>query len=115
MMCLGGIAHSLEEDDKEQCNKGGTAGDDNDDDPQGDGSKLFGVGGRGEDDKDGRRRRVEEAYRWARYTPLSHLRNCLRSDPELCRAMLSMLGGEISVADDNDDDNNKDDEIEREQ
>ncbi len=77
---------------KEQCNKGGAAGDDNDNNRQGNGSKLFGMGGRGGFNKDGRRRRVEEACRWARYTSLSHLGNCLRSDPKLCRAMLSMLG-----------------------
>ncbi len=78
--------------DEEQCNKGGAAGDDDDDDRQGNGSKLFGVGGRGGFNEDGRRRRVEEACQWARYTSLSHLGNCLRSDPELCRAMLLMLG-----------------------
>ncbi len=78
--------------DKEQCDEGSAARDDNDNDQQGDGSKLFGVGGGGGFDKDGRQRRVEEACRWARYTSLSHLGNCLRSDPELCRAMLSTLG-----------------------
>jgi hypothetical protein len=49
---------------------------------------------------------VDEAYRWARYTSLSHLGNCLHSDPKLCRAILSMLGGEISIADDDDDNDN---------
>ncbi len=78
--------------DKEQCNEGGAAGDDDDNDQQGDGSKSFGVGGRGGFEEDGWRRRVEEACRWARYTSLSHLRNCLLSDPKLCRAMLLMLG-----------------------
>jgi hypothetical protein len=78
--------------DEEQCNEGGTAGDDEDDNRQGNGSKLFGVGGRGGFDEDGRQRRVEEVCQWVRYTSLSHLRNCLRSDPELCRAMLLMLG-----------------------
>ena len=51
---------------------------------------------------------MEEAYQWARYMSLSHLENCLLSDPELCRAMLLMLGGEISVADDKDGDNDND-------
>ncbi len=69
---------------------------------------MFGVGCGGRDDKDGRRRRVEEACRWARYTSLSHLGNCLRSDPKLCRAMLSMLGGEIFVVDNINNDNNND-------
>ncbi len=41
---------------------------------------------------------------------LSHIRNCLCSDPKLCRAMLSMMGGEISVADDNDYHNNINDD-----
>jgi hypothetical protein len=68
------------------------------------------MGGRGGDNKDGQQRRVEEVYRWVRYTSLSHLGNCLRSDPELCRAALSMLGGEISVADDDDDDDNNDED-----
>ncbi len=63
MMCLGGIANSLEEDNKEQCDEGGIAGDDNIDDRRGNGSKSFGVGGGGGDDDDGRQRRVEEAYR----------------------------------------------------
>jgi hypothetical protein len=113
MMCLGGIANLLEEEDEEQCNEGGAAGDNNNNDWQGNGSKSFGVGGGGGDDKDGRQRRVEEAYRWARYTSLSHLGNCLRLDPKLCRAMLLMLGGEISVAD-NDDNDNDDDEDDNE-
>ena len=78
--------------DEEQCNEGGAAGDNNNDDWQGDGSKLFGVGGGGRFNEDRQRKRVEEACQWARYTSLSHLENCLRSDPELCRAMLSMLG-----------------------
>jgi hypothetical protein len=51
--------------DEEQCNEGGTAGDYDDDNRRGDRSKSFGVGGRGRFDKDGRRRRVEEACRWA--------------------------------------------------
>ncbi len=76
---------------KEQCNEGGAAGDADDNDRQGDGSKSFGVRGGGGFDKDGLQRRVEEACRWARYTSLSHLGNCLRSDPKLCRAMLLML------------------------
>ncbi len=78
---------------EEQFDEGGAAGDDDDDDDrQGDGSKSFGVGGGGGFDKDGRRRRVGEVCQWARYTSLSHLGNCLLSNPELCRAMLSMLG-----------------------
>jgi hypothetical protein len=75
MMCLGGIADLLEEEDKEQCDKGGAAGNNEDNDRQGNGSKLFGVGGGGGDNKDGRQRRVEKAYQWARYTSLSHLGN----------------------------------------
>ncbi len=47
--------------DEEQCDKGGAAGDNDDDDRRGDGSKLFGVGARGGFDKDGWQRRVEEA------------------------------------------------------
>ncbi len=78
--------------DEEQCNEGGAAGDNNNDDRQGNGSKSFGVWGRGRFHKDRRQRRVGEACQWVRYTPLSHLGNCLLSDPELCRAMLSMLG-----------------------
>jgi hypothetical protein len=78
--------------DEEQCDKGGAARDDDDDNWQGTGSKLFGVGGGVGYNKEEQWRRVEEACRWARYTSLSHLRNCLRSDPELCRAMLLMLG-----------------------
>ena len=49
-------------------------------------------------------KRLVESYRWARYTSLSHLGNCLRSDPELCKAMLSLLAGE-KTTDYNDDDN----------
>ena len=41
--------------------------------------------------------RYKEAYRWARYTSLSHLGNCFRSDPGLSKAMLSLLSGEILV------------------
>jgi hypothetical protein len=78
--------------DEEQCNEGCAAGDDDDDDRQGNGSKSFGVEGMGRFDKDRWQRRVEEVCQWARYTSLSHLGNCLRSDPELCRAMLLMLG-----------------------
>ncbi len=48
--------------DKEQCNEGGAAGDNDDDDRRGDGSKLFGVVGRGRFNEDGRQRRVEECY-----------------------------------------------------
>jgi hypothetical protein len=77
--------------DREQCNEGSAARND-DNNRQGDGSKLFGVEGRGRFDKNGRQWRVEEACQWARYTSLFHLGNCLRSDPKLCRAMLSMLG-----------------------
>ncbi len=55
--------------DEEQCDGGGAAGDDNDDDRQGDGSKLFGVGGRGGFDEDGQQRRVEEVCRWAGTRP----------------------------------------------
>ena len=77
---------------EEQCDKGGAAGDDNDNNRQGNGSKLFGGGDGGRFDKDGWRRRVEEVCQWVRYTSLSHLENCLRSDPKLFRAMLSMLG-----------------------
>ncbi len=100
----------MEVNDEEQCDEGGAAGDNNNDDRQGNGFKLFGVGGGGGDNKDRWRRRVEEVCQWARYTSLSHLGNCLHSDPELCRAMamLLMLGAEISVADNNDDDNNDD-------
>ncbi len=49
---------------KEQCDEGGAARDDDDDDRQGDGSKSFGVGGRGGFDNDGRRKRAEEACQW---------------------------------------------------
>jgi len=45
------------------------------------------------------RQRDKEAYRWARYTSLSHLGNCLRSDPGLSKAMLSLLNGEIGAGD----------------
>ncbi|KAL3805574.1 hypothetical protein HJC23_005818 [Cyclotella cryptica] len=37
----------------------------------------------------------EEEWRWSRYTSLSHLGTCLRSDPEMSKAVLSMLSGEI--------------------
>ncbi len=104
---------AMEINNEEQCDMGGTAGDDDDDDDdwRGNGSKLFGMGGGDGDDEEGQRRRVEEACQWERYTSLSHLENCLLSDPELCRAMLLMLGGEISVAEynDNDDDDNDND------
>ncbi len=75
---------------------------------------CLGWGVRGGDNKDRQRRRVEEVYQWARHTSLSHLRNCFGLDPELFRAMLSMLGGEISIADDdndNDDDNKDNNKI----
>ncbi len=49
--------------EKEQCDKGGTSGDNDDDDRRGNGSKSFGVGGGGGFDEDGRQRRVEEACR----------------------------------------------------
>ncbi len=77
---------------EEQCDKGGTAGDDDDNNRQGDGSKSFGVGGGGGFNEDRRQRRAAEGCQWARYTSLSQLGNCLHSDPELCRAMLLMLG-----------------------
>ncbi len=76
---------------EEQCDEGGATGDDDNNDLQGNGSKLFGVGGGGRFEEDGQRRRVEEACRWARYMSLFHLGNCLRSNPKLCRAMLLML------------------------
>ncbi len=41
--------------------------------------------------------KYKEAYRWARYTSLSHLGNCFRSDPGLSKAMLSLLSGDILV------------------
>ncbi len=78
---------------KEQCNEGGATGDASDKDRQGDGSKWFGVGvGVGSTRTGGGGGWRRQACQWARYTSLSHLKNCLRSDPELCRAMLSMLG-----------------------
>jgi hypothetical protein len=46
---------------KEQCNEGGAAQDDNDDDRRVDGSKSFGVGGGGKFDKDEQWRWVGEA------------------------------------------------------
>ncbi len=45
--------------DEEQCDKGSTAGDEDGDDRQGNGSKSFGVGGGSRFNEDGRRRRVE--------------------------------------------------------
>ncbi len=47
----------------EECNEGSAAedNDDNDNDRQGNGSKSFGVEGGGRDNKDGQRRRMEEA------------------------------------------------------
>ncbi len=46
---------------EEQCKEGGTAGDADDNNRQGNRSKSFGVGGGGKFDEDGQRRRVEEA------------------------------------------------------
>ncbi|KAL7521904.1 hypothetical protein ACHAWX_006627 [Stephanocyclus meneghinianus] len=37
----------------------------------------------------------EEEWRWSRYTSLSHLGTCMRSDPEMSKAVLSMISGEI--------------------
>ena len=50
---------TMEVNDKEQCNEGGASGDNDNNDRQGNGSKLFGVGGGGGFVEDGRRRRVE--------------------------------------------------------
>jgi hypothetical protein len=113
LMCLEGIANSLDDDNDDKddggCGKGrdhAAAGDD-DDVGRGDGLTPSRGGGDGGDG----RGREEEAYRWARYTLLSHLGNCLRSDPELCKAMLSMLGGETSVVVNVDKDEDEDDEV----
>lgn len=37
-----------------------------------------------------------DEWRWSRYTSLSHMGTCLRMDPEMSKAVLAMLGGEIS-------------------
>ncbi|KAL3799646.1 hypothetical protein ACHAW5_004517 [Stephanodiscus triporus] len=87
MMCLEGIADALDNDDRHRRDGGG----DDDDD-----------GGRSKSSREWEEE--EEAYRWARYTSLSHLGNCLRSDPDLCAAMLSLLAGETSPVDDDEDD-----------
>ena len=81
-MCLGGIANALDDDDYNHTSIAR--------------SSECSIR---RDDK-----RLVESYRWARYTSLSHLGNCLRSDPELCKAMLSLLAGETT--DYNDDNNN---------
>lgn len=38
---------------------------------------------------------LEEAWRWARYNSLAHVGAHARSDPEMAKAVLSMLGGEF--------------------
>eukprot|EP00974_Lingulodinium_polyedra_P047852 4594472-Lingulodinium_polyedra.AAC.1 len=38
---------------------------------------------------------LEEAWRWARYNSLAHVGAHARSDPEMAKAVLSLLGGEI--------------------
>ena len=49
---------------------------------------------------------AEEAWRYARCTSLSHLGSCLRSDPEMSKAVLSMLAGDIVSTNGNDSTNN---------
>ncbi len=49
---------TIKVNDEEQCDEGGAAGDDDYDNQQGDGSKVFGMGGWGGDDQDGQLRRV---------------------------------------------------------
>ncbi len=56
------VVLTMEVNVKQQCNKGVAARDGDNNDRQGDRSKLFGVGGRGGDNEEGQRRRVEEAY-----------------------------------------------------
>ena len=38
-----------------------------------------------------------DEWKWSRYTSLAHLGTCLRMDPELSKAMLALLGGELST------------------
>lgn len=40
------------------------------------------------------KRRNEELWRWTQYTCLSHMGSCMRSDPEMAKAVISMLIGE---------------------
>eukprot|EP00984_Skeletonema_dohrnii_P018919 scaffold8953_cov78-Skeletonema_dohrnii-CCMP3373.AAC.1 len=46
-----------------------------------------------EEEKDAQH--LEEAWRWARYNSLAHVGAHARSDPEMAKAVLSLLGGEI--------------------
>jgi len=52
---------------------------------------------------------TKEAYKWAKYTSLEHLGRVLRTDPDMSKAVLSLLSGDIvdttsfATSDDNDD------------
>ncbi len=114
LMCLEGIANSLDDnnDDNDDggCGKGRDRAAVGNNDNVGRGDGLTPSRGGGDGGNDGRGRE-EEAYRWARYTSLSHLGNCLRSDPKLCKAMLLMLGGKTSVVVDVDEDEDEDNKV----
>ena len=53
---------------------------------------------------------TKEAYKWAKYTSLEHLGRVLRTDPDMSKAVLSLLSGDIvdttsfTTSDDGDDD-----------
>ena len=38
---------------------------------------------------------TNESYKWAKYTSLNHLGQCCQSDPEMSKAVLSLLSGEV--------------------
>jgi len=55
---------------------------------------------------------TKEAYKWAKYTSLEHLGRVLRTDPDMSKAVLSLLSGDIVdttsfATSDNDGANNK--------
>lgn len=42
---------------------------------------------------------TNDEWKWSRYTSLAHMGTCLRMDPEMSKAVLAMLGGEVSAQD----------------
>ena len=109
-MCLGGIALVL--DDAPQTDFGGGGGvnhpEETNTSPPSDGEllqssskDLFGAKDMEEDNQEAARPEkqayLEEAWRWARYNSLAHVGAHARSDPEMAKAVLALLGGEITT------------------
>ncbi|KAL7455815.1 hypothetical protein ACHAWC_007336 [Mediolabrus comicus] len=115
-MCLDGIVMVLDDDNSDGKNDGSSAtaggGNSNAEEEgntptndvfglQSSSKDLFGardmeIGQEREGVNSQQQQYLQEAWTWARYNSISFIGTCSVSDPEMCKAVLSMLGGEIT-------------------